>query len=678
MSSPVNRREIVRERELERVTAAVDSVRERAEVLQQQRDELQSRLATAEKQLAQAGLQLRRVTVSRSWRLTAPLRGLRRRGPRQELRQLFRSLLRPTSLATASPPRQRPSSAALASRPTSVGLVGAGDKLVDAELAREARRRSAGAAAQRMPTRRRVSRLSDLRVAAVLDDMSLTCFGMECNIAAPTPADWRERLEDHRPHLLLVESAWKGNRGSWEYRIGKYARPESQGLPDLVAMVSWCRSAGIPAVFWNKEDPVHFDRFAEAASLFDVVFTSDGAITDRYEKLGGAIDTVAALPFAAQPRLHNPVTPGMPRSPEPVFAGTYYRNRHVERQGRLETLLDAAAPYGLVIYDRTFGSGSTDFGFPDRLASHVRGSLPYLDLVRVYKQHKVFLNTNSVVDSPTMFSRRVFELLACGTAVVSTRSRGMQNLFGDLVPVVDTAEETDAALRNLLFDGGHWHRTTAEGVRRVMLGHTYAHRLRTITSAAGIAVDAAGDDSVALAMLIDADTDLEVLREALAVGHRRPAEIVMGSAGNGALGDVLATLQSTHPDIAVRVVEQGEATDRCSRYRQLGEVATTPWIAIRRSVDGFETTHLDDLLAAAVFADADVIGHDPVDPLNPALSHRYVSALDARVGLVRREALLRHGWPDQAEAAAEFARWASQGVRMYCAAQQGFRPSRHP
>jgi spore maturation protein CgeB len=523
-----------------------------------------------------------------------------------------------------------------------------------------------------------VDRLSDLRVAAVLDDMSLTCFGMECNIAAPTPEDWRERLEDHRPHFLFVESAWKGNRGSWEYRIGKYARPESQGLPDLAAMVSWCRSAGIPTVFWNKEDPVHFARFAEAASLFDVVFTSDGGILDHYEELGGAIDTVAALPFAAQPRLHNPVTPGMPRSAEPVFAGTYYRNRHVERQGRLETLLAAAAPYGLVIYDRTFGSGSPDFGFPDRLASHVRGSLPYLDLVRVYKQHKIFLNTNSVVDSPTMFSRRVFELLACGTAVVSTRSRGMQDLFGDLVPVVDTAEEADAALRHLLRDDGHWYRTTAEGVRRVMLEHTYAHRLRTIASTAGIALDAAGDDSVALAMLIDADTDLEQLRDALTVGHRPPAEIVVGSAGERPLDDVVATLQPARPDTTVRVVEQRDAVDRCSRYRQLGEAATTRWIAIRRSVDDFEATHLDDLLAAAVFADADVIGHDPVDPVDPALSHRYVSAIDARVGLVRRETLLRHGWPDRADAEAEFARWAAQGVRMYCAAQQGFRPSQHP
>ena len=330
---------------------------------------------------------------------------------------------------------------------------------------------------------------SELRVLGVLDTMSATCFGAECDLALPTPGEWQDALRDFAPDLVFVESAWQGNGGTWQYMVGSYARDDVRGLPQLSALTAAAREAGIPTVFWNKEDPVHFDKFKEAAALFDVVFTTDADMVPKYEALGGAIRHVDALQFAAQPSLHHPTTGGVPRESSPVFAGTFYRNRHEDRQAPMVMLLEAAEPFGLVIYDRMHGSDSADFGFPDSVAHRVVGSLPYDEVVRTYRHHKVFLNVNSVTGSPTMFSRRVFELLACGTPVVSTPSAGMSALFGDLVAVVETPEDATAAIKRLVEDDAYWKQVSDAGVERVMSAHTYAHRLAAVARAAGLDVE---------------------------------------------------------------------------------------------------------------------------------------------------------------------------------------------
>ena len=60
----------------------------------------------------------------------------------------------------------------------------------------------------------------------------------------------------------------------------------------------------------------------------------------------------------------------------------------------------------------------------------MRGSLDYERMLTAYRAHKVMLNVNSVVDSPTMLARRVFEILASGTPVVSTRSAAVEHGLG--------------------------------------------------------------------------------------------------------------------------------------------------------------------------------------------------------------------------------------------------------
>ena len=511
-----------------------------------------------------------------------------------------------------------------------------------------------------------------LRVAGVLDEMSAACFGPDCDLLRIDSEGWAEALETHEPHLLLVESAWQGNNGSWQYMVASYTHPDYIGLPNLRALIAACRERDIPTVFWNKEDPVHFERFKEAAALFDYVFTSDSNCVDRYAALEReGTGPISSLQFAAQPKVHNPIGAPAERNPSPVFAGAYYRDRHIDRQTSLQMLLDAAMPFGLQIYDRRFGSEDKAFGFPERFTERVKGALAYDEMIDAYKDNRVFLNVNSVTDSPTMFSRRVFELLACGTAVVSTDSVGVQRTLGDVVSMIDTQKEATDALTKLQ-DDDYWRELTQRGRRRVMGEHTYRHRLVEVASALGFNVAAYPGEEVAALALVD---DVEQARRFRAVAasisaqETRPAELLIGS-HTSVVGD-LQELQSDGSEIRVRVVQQDPDATRSQRYRELAALAASPWLAILHPAHTYGEHHLTDLVLTTRFADADVIGNasfetnEGAGAIDRSLEHLFVDSVHPHSVLVKRELVARRGWPDDVGGAGSLSDWFRHGVRIY-------------
>jgi spore maturation protein CgeB len=341
--------------------------------------------------------------------------------------------------------------------------------------------------------------LKELRVAAILDTFTQSCFEPECELLRFRPDNWQDILSTSPPDLLFVESAWNGNDGAWQYRIAEYAAPLGHELQDVLA---WCKRVGIPTIFWNKEDPPHFDDFIKSACLFDWIFTTDANCIQKYKDRCGH-ERVFALPFAAQPAIHNPILRG-PRNDRLCFAGTYYGDRFDARRSAMEILLRPALDFDFDIYDRMHGAvgpGTENYRFPDEYKPHIVGRLDYGDMVDAYRRYRAFLNVNSVADSETMFSRRVFELLACGTPVVSTESLGIRKMLPDIVPIARDAEEAHDAIAELLTDDRSWRRRSALGIRRVMRAHTYAHRLRQVCETVGLRLTPPRPPSVTVAVL---------------------------------------------------------------------------------------------------------------------------------------------------------------------------------
>lgn len=328
---------------------------------------------------------------------------------------------------------------------------------------------------------------TSLRLAVVADTFTVTALRMEAHVYEIPAAGWDADLVRFAPDLVLVESAWNGNDGAWQYRLAGM-KPDDRHLADLVASA---RQAGVPVLFWNKEDPAHYDDFIAAASLCDVVATTDADMIPRYRADLGH-DRVVALPFCIQTDIHNPRQPNdgrEPRLPGAGFLGSWWADKFDARREAQIALFEGSADFGLEIFDRylTFNDHER-YRIPPEWLSFVHGSLTYQQALSAYRRYSVLLNVNTVTDSPTMFSRRALEAAACGAVVVTNPSAGTGAALGDFVITAGTAGECRTALAGLAERPGDRDRLAHRAYRHVHRHHTWAERLEVVTTACNISL----------------------------------------------------------------------------------------------------------------------------------------------------------------------------------------------
>ena len=480
------------------------------------------------------------------------------------------------------------------------------------------------------------------RVATILDEFSDSCFRYEAPLVRLTKEAWREEIEQHRPQLLFVKSAWRGNRENWR---GLIKDADSVLDNPLDGLVDYCRDHGIPTVFWNKEDPPNFESFIDAAAKFDHVFTTDAHCIERYHaRLGHG--RVAALPFAAQPAIHNPIGKLESADHEVAFAGTWYGQKHVERGALLPILLDVAMDYQLHIFDRMSAHTRNDFyKFPDKYAPFLRMSLPYPNILNAYRCFKVFLNVNSVTGSPTMFARRVFEILASSTAVVSTASTGIEQMLGDAVSIVHDEDEARAELDRLLADPIYRQRKAHLGHRKVMRQHTYAARFRTIARAIGLDLDEARDlPTVSVVVPLG---DEGWLDNALAnLRRQRYADIEpLWLIKEGAAGALAERVMREYP--RGTIAEVGADASFAAMLRRGIELAPGPLVTAFDPRDLYGPEFIGDLVLALTYGDAEI-----------AAKGAYFAALPSGKPPVLNEAAARYHHVDRVIGTAWLARRA--------------------
>lgn len=407
-----------------------------------------------------------------------------------------------------------------------------------------------------------------------------------------SPNDWKDVLEAEKPKSLFVESAWNGNSGSWQYKIAKY--PKHMG-EELVELLSWAKNNGIPTVFWNKEDPPHYERFIHSAKHFDYVFTSDANMIPKYKKDVGHT-RIYPLPFAAQPMIHNPILK-QPRNLNVCFAGTYYGDIFPERKRDMDVLLKPALDFDLDIYDRQYGMvgyETSHYRFPEIYQNAIRGRIEYSEMVHAYKRYKVFLNVNSVKDSPTMFSRRVFELLASGTVVISTYSKGIEEVIGnDVVLFAETEDETRLHLEKLLSDDYYWSRLSVNGIRRIMEYHTYNQRLSYIFEKCHLDFQPVPLPEITILSKVQNTLDLKSIEKFAVCQTYRNFELVLLNNGCSS-GDVLS--------LKARLMTKGIKVNFTGYLENVITMIRNPFIAFISPQDYYFSNYLKDYALATNYS----------------------------------------------------------------------------
>ena len=288
--------------------------------------------------------------------------------------------------------------------------------------------------------------------------------------------------------LLFVESAWQGRWNRWKYKIASYPDHPERNNDKLKKLVQKAKDRGIPTVFWNKEDGVHFDRFIDSAKLFDHVFTVDETCIPRYKEVMGQDASVHTMMFAVQPKFH--YFDGFNfKFNRANFVGSYSHHIHDIRRQWQDQLFQSATDtgLGLTVFDRNSKRKSKNYRYPTYPNMDIKKAVKYPKTGQIYKDYLVSLNVNTVTDSPTMFSRRLVEILACGGIAVTTPAESVDKMFAEYCHVVNSAEEMQELFARLK------HGPSKDDLERARAGaeyvakyHTWEHRLDEMARIIGL------------------------------------------------------------------------------------------------------------------------------------------------------------------------------------------------
>jgi spore maturation protein CgeB len=330
-----------------------------------------------------------------------------------------------------------------------------------------------------------------VKIAIISDKLTQSSLQYEDNIELYdiTPQNYKQVLTYNYIDFLFVESAWHGYNNSWKYKIASYENKIFRSNYRLKKVIKYAKSLEIPTVFWNKEDGIHFDRFIDSAKLFDHIFTVDENSIPKYKQIVPKSTTVNTLMFAIQPKIHN-FTGFNFRYNSANFVGSYSHHIHNHRRNWQDMMFESITSQGmdLIVYDRNSGRKSPNYRYPDMDHLIVKPAIRYHQTAQIYKDYILSLNVNTIEDSPSMFSRRLIEILACGGISVTNPTKAVNIHFKDFCHIIHSQEEMDELIYRI-----HKFGLTSDDKDRAYNGamniakyHTWSHRLQDISKVIGI------------------------------------------------------------------------------------------------------------------------------------------------------------------------------------------------
>ena len=363
---------------------------------------------------------------------------------------------------------------------------------------------------------------TEINVLCILDEFTYNCFKPECKLHNLKPIIWKDQIINNKPDLFFVESVWNAIDSHLSLSNGKNDKL-------LEEIIRYCNYNNIPTIFWNKEDDINYNKFITTALLFNNILTTDERCIESYIKDSinhQNIRKIGCMEFACQPKIHNPLDEQgniYNRHSDVMFAGRWYddllyRNEHIEKLIDIEEF--HLNVYSIDIYDRQF---ETTPSFPSKYKKLIKCKQSYNEINTHLKRYKIMYNVNTITDSNTMFSRRIYEGLASGCCIISTYSKGIVNKFSDIILISyntdDTKRHLDSLLINKLINthqhtNQHTHQHTNNNIytlsfkshKRVIKTETYKNRFKQMLDMTQIKYNLFTDTMVCIIIYIT-DTD---------------------------------------------------------------------------------------------------------------------------------------------------------------------------
>lgn len=445
-----------------------------------------------------------------------------------------------------------------------------------------------------------------IKIAAIMDEFTSVCFDPEADVYHITPENWQSEILKFAPDVLFIESAWKGKDSLWQGKV-------SHQSIELINLIKFCNENNIRSIFWSKEDPVHFGTFLGVAELVDTVFTTDIDCIQKYKEHLGH-DKVYLLCFAAQPTIHNPIEI-YERKDKFNFAGSYYLKYPI-RQRDFGVLSKVAQDYkGLDIFDRNFNKPHPHYQFPESYQSMIIGTLQPSEIDKAYKGYVYGININTIKQSQTMFARRVFEMLASNTIVISNYSRGVRLLFGDLVICSDEATEVSRQLEKFTEDFLTQKKYKLQGLRKVLSHHTYQHRLKYVLEKSFETNLNSYKASILVIAQIRHQYELEsIVKSFNAQSYSEKELLILSDLELGDVTEKNITIYNTKSELAKAVEKHQEDA----------------YIAVFNAKDSYGCYYLYDLVQSLTY-----LGHNDEAPIVAITKDSYFENVDNKAKLIQ-------------------------------------------
>lgn len=475
-----------------------------------------------------------------------------------------------------------------------------------------------------------ITDVKDLRICVIMDDFTYFSYAPEANLTRLTFHNWKNEIRATSPHFIFIESAWHGNHGEWTKCIAYVTEEKHKPIRELI---KFAQLLGIKVVFWNKEDPVHFDHFIHTAKLCDFVFTTDQDRVEDYKSICNH-ENVDVLQFAAQPVNHNPIKIQKERVDGISFAGSYYGLRE-ERSNDMNRLFKASIPHNLYIYDRNYeftkNGERLNFLFPEEFRKYILGTLPFYEIEKAYKGYRYMININTVKTSPTMYARRVYEGLASGTPIISNYSLGMEKQFGDIIEYSENTDELNDYLAKLNNDPGEYNKVKQLGVRRVLSEHTYEQRLLQIAASLGYEFPLE-EQTVAFIAFLENKGEIQTIIEKFEGIIYSNKQLIIW------VTDDIEDYSILNKNISIMNAER-----LIENFETLSKLVNTDYISLLSQNDYYAPNYLKDLMLAEQYTDAAVIGksnyfvykNNKLDEINENSEHEYTERINISASIIR-------------------------------------------
>jgi spore maturation protein CgeB len=246
-------------------------------------------------------------------------------------------------------------------------------------------------------------------------------------------------------------------------------------FPETIATI---RKSGANTACWWLNDPFQFERGLSIAPHYDHFFSNCAISADRYRQQG--IAGAGYLSHAGFTPEHRPLSLSDAEKKEWASEVCFVGDWGPVRQGILSMLSQK-------IDLRIWGPWRKHLTPKDRLWSRVvDGYFTTEQMVRAFNATKIAVNLHSWFGYYEIgLNPRTFETPACGALQVCDWKEELPRHFreGEEIVTYRTGAELEGKLLDLLQDPAARQRIATAGLKRVLSGHTYEHRMKQLLDA---------------------------------------------------------------------------------------------------------------------------------------------------------------------------------------------------